>query len=315
MNATVVVPTHNGRERLRRLLGSLAGTAGEVVVVDNGSSDGSADLAEELGAATIRLRENVGYARAVNVAARGAAGSTLVLLNDDCICEPGLVERLVGALDAADGVVMAAGVLLEPGGATIDTAGMELDETLLVFDYLNGAPVAVLDRPVADPVGPCAAAAAFDRDAFLSVGGFDERLFAYWEDVDLVLRLRTEGGRCRLVRDARGVHEHSATLGSGSRRKNYLTGFGRGYVLRKWRGAGLRTVAAAVQRDVPVLAGQAVLDRNLAGVRGRVDGWRVGASAPRVSAPSLPGAAARPRTLSRRYRRRARIRARRRAVA
>ncbi len=130
---------------------------------------------------------------------------------------------------------MAAGVLLEAHDPTVvDSAGIELDDTLLVFDYLNGQPISVLTRALADPLGPSGAAAAFDRAAFLECGGFDERLFAYWEDVDLVLRLRLAGARCVLVPDARAVHSHSATLGSGSARKNYLTGFGRGYVLRKW---------------------------------------------------------------------------------
>ena len=55
----------------------------------------------------------------------------------------------------------------------------------------------MLDGAVADPIGPSAAAAAFDRAAFLAVGGFDERLFAYWEDVDLVLRLRAAGYAAR----------------------------------------------------------------------------------------------------------------------
>ena len=79
---------------------------------------------------------------------------------------------------------------------------MQLDRTLLVFDYLNGEPVACLDDGVPDPIGPSGAAAAFDRTAFLSAGGFDENLFAYWEDVDLVLRMRLEGARCALARDA-----------------------------------------------------------------------------------------------------------------
>ena len=71
---------------------------------------------------------------------------------------------------------------------------MELDRTLLVFDYLNGEPRLAARRAASpDPIGPSAAAAAFDRAAFLAAGGFDERLFAYWEDVDLVLRLRRRG--------------------------------------------------------------------------------------------------------------------------
>ena len=147
---------------------------------------------------------------------------------------------------------------------------MELDRTLLVFDYLNGEPLALLgggrrrpDRPLGAPPRRSTAT------TFLSVGGFDERLFAYWEDVDLVLRLRRLGLRCALAPDARGDHEHSATLGSGSARKNYLMGFGRGYVLRKWRVLNARRLGPVLAREAVLCAGQAVVDRNVAGVRGR----------------------------------------------
>ena len=60
-----------------------------------------------------------------------------------------------------------------------------------------------------DPFGPSGAAAAYHRDAFVRVGGFDERIFAYFEDVDLALRLRLAGLRCRLVAAALGTHGHS----------------------------------------------------------------------------------------------------------
>ena len=111
---------------------------------------------------------------------------------------------------------------------------MQLDRTLLVFDYLNGEPVACLDRGVPDPIGPSGAAAAFDREAFLSAGGFDENLFAYWEDVDLVLRMRLEGRAARWRRAPPASTTTRPRSGPARRRKNYLTGFGRGYVLRKW---------------------------------------------------------------------------------
>jgi GT2 family glycosyltransferase len=310
--ATVIVPTLSA-ERTGRLLASLAGSPGgfETLVVDNGTGDRELEAAAERlpGAAVIRLDSNLGYSRAVNLAAARAGGEALVLLNDDIVVDPGFVERIVAALDPGGGVPMAAGVLRDARRPElIDTAGMELDRTLLVFDYLNGEPLEVLERPPADPVGPSAAAAAFSREAFLDAGGFDERLFAYWEDVDLVLRLRREGGRCRLAPEARGTHEHSATLGSGSARKNYLIGFGRGYLLRKW-GVVPRMLPSVLARDLVICAGQAAVDRNLAGVRGRVKGLRAGrrelgypADGLAASAPTLG------RTLGRRWRRRARLR-------
>ena len=208
------------------------------------------------------------------------------------------------------GVVMAAGVMRDarsPG--LIETAGIELDRTLLAYDYLNGEPLSCLERSVPDPIGPSGAAAAFEREAFLSVGGFDETIFAYLEDVDLVLRLRREGGRCRLAKDARGTHEHSATLGPGSPRKDYLAGFGRGYLLRKWSVVSARRLPAVLLREIGQAAVQSAMDRNLGPVRGRVNGLRAGRPSESYPSPEVLGSP--PSlwsTVRRRWRRRARLR-------
>ena len=273
--ASVIVPTLGG-ERLERMLASVAGPEHETIVIDNGSGGEVARICAGLeSVAVIALERNVGYTRAINLGARKARGDRLVLLNDDCICDPGFVEAITAPLDPAAGVVMTAGVMRDwHDRSLIDSAGMELDRTLLVFDYLNGEPVSRLAEGVADPIGPSAAAAGFDRATFLSVGGFDERLFAYWEDVDLVLRLRRLGLRCALAPAAIGDHEHSATLGSGSARKNYLMGYGRGYLLRKWGVMTPRRTPGVLARELVLCAGQAVFDRNLAGVRGRLRGYR-----------------------------------------
>jgi GT2 family glycosyltransferase len=224
----------------------------------------------------IRLPRNLGYSRAVNLAARQSRGDALVLLNDDCRCEAGYVGAILGALDPAAGVIMAAGVMVASHDPSrIDTAGIEIGHGLLAFDYLNGEPVAALGRSLPDPLGPSGGAAAFDRREFLAIGGFDENLFAYQEDVDLVLRMRRAGGRCRLASEARGFHEHSGTLGSGSSQKNYLMGFGRGYLVRKWSVlVDPRRLATALVADTVICAGQFAFDRNLAGLRGRIHGYR-----------------------------------------
>ena len=297
-----------------RLLESLGGSEArfETLVVDNGTGASELERATAKldGASVLRLDENLGYGRAVNRAARDAQGDVLVLLNDDSVVDPGYVEAIARALDPAGGVVMAAGVMRDarsPG--SIETAGIELDRTLLAYDYLNGEPLSALEGSVPDPIGPSGAAAAFDREAFLSVGGFDERIFAYLEDVDLVLRLRRDGGRCRLAKDARGVHEHSATLGPGSPRKDYLAGFGRGYLLRKWSVVSPRRLPAVLLREVGQAAVQSAMDRNLGPVRGRVNGLRAGRPSESYPSPEVLGS---PPSLwsavRRRWRRRARLR-------
>jgi N-acetylglucosaminyl-diphospho-decaprenol L-rhamnosyltransferase len=315
LNATVIVPTVTPA-RAVKLVESLAGEGEgfETIIADNGTGAAELDRAAAAvdGAQVLRLESNLGYSRAVNLAARRAQGDALVLLNDDSVVDSGYVKRITAPLDPAGGIVMAAGVMRDaraPG--LIETAGIEIDRTLLAFDYLNGEPVDVVEGPVADPVGPSGAAAAFWREAFLEVDGFDERLFAYLEDVDLVLRMRRAGGSCRLAKGASGLHEHSATLGSGSRRKDYLMGYGRGYLLRKWNVITPRRLPGIFARELAVCAGQAVVDRNVGGVRGRVQGFRAGTPSepypPAVMLPDPPSLAA---SLGRRWRRRARLRRR-----
>ena len=278
--STVIVPTHRGAARIEQLLGSLeAQSVGhEVIVVDNGSEDGTAEiLRRRNGVRSITLDRNLGFGAAVNLAARRAEGEALVLVNDDCLLDAGFVAAISRPLDPASGVVMTAGVLRDHDDPNlIDTAGMELGPTLQVFDYLHGQPVGLLDESTADPIGPSAAAAAFDREAFLGCGGFDENLFAYWEDVDLVLRMGLLGGRCVLASDARGTHLHSATLGSGSTAKNALMGFGRGYILRKWGVMRGPRAGRVIVEDTIVCIGQGIIDGNFAGARARVHGYRRG---------------------------------------
>jgi GT2 family glycosyltransferase len=321
-SATVIVPTVNGADRLGDLLATLdrQTVEHEVLVVDNGSPGGAASRACDghPNARAIRLEENAGFSRAMNIGVSQAQSQAVIMVNDDCTCDPEFVERLVAALDPARGVIMSGGVLRDHHDPSIiETAGMELDSTLLVSDYLNGEPISRLDDGARDPIGPCGAAAAFDRAAFRDVGGFDERIFAYWEDVDLILRLRREGGRCVLAPGARGTHRHSSTLGPGSPRKNYLAGFGRAYVLRKWGVLGRRRLPGVLARELGVCVGQALVDRNLAGVRGRVRGYRAARPTERYPADLLPETAITDTlvALRRRAARRARIRRRRGATA
>lgn len=308
--ATVIVPTLS-EERCGRLLESLVAQDSrfETIVIDNREpSVRSARPIPGVDDDSVRVLEpdeNLGFSAAANLGASEARGEILILLNDDCTVEPGFVSAMVEALDPEAGVVMAAGVMKrddEPG--LIDSAGIELDKTLLGFDYLSGEAISVIDRQsAADPVGPSGVAAAYDREEFLAVGGFDENLFAYWEDVDLALRMRQRGGRCRLVSNARGTHAHSATLGAGSSKKNRLMGFGRGYMLRKWSVLQPVRLPAVAAREIPICLGQVVMDRNLAGISGRLQGLR--ARAEQQPYPSgLPDSVGLMRNLLRRLERR-----------
>ncbi len=218
MRPAVYIPNYNGSQRLGRALGSLREQTRpvDVVVVDNGSVDDSVALVrEEFPEVTLlELGRNLGFGSAINRAANKHPADPMILLNNDVECEPGFVEALLEA--AGGGAEMVAGVLLQestPG--KIDSAGVVANRTLMGFDYLHGEPVTALEG-AADPLGPTGGAALYRRDAFEAVGGFDERIFLYYEDLDLALRLAAVGGRCHLAAGARALHAYSASLGAGS---------------------------------------------------------------------------------------------------
>jgi N-acetylglucosaminyl-diphospho-decaprenol L-rhamnosyltransferase len=279
MRAAVYIPHFNGFERLERALLSLREQTRplDVVVVDNGSGDGSPELLRERfpEVGLVELGRNLGFGPALNRAIAERPGDPL-LLNNDVECEPGFVAAM---LDAADGgAEMVAGVLVqEAAPETIDSAGVVADRTLMGFDHLHGEPLSVLDR-AAPPLGPSGGAALYRRDAFDAAGGFDERIFLYYEDLDLALRLRAAGARCELATGARAIHAYSASSGAASGFKYGHSGWSRGYMLRRYGvlskpGRALRVLAV----EGTLCAGQLLRDRTAKGLAGRLRGWRDGA--------------------------------------
>src|SRR5215210_8821962 len=116
MRGTFVVPSWNGLEILREALRALQKqtVAAEIVVVDNGSTDGTADaVAQEFpGVVLVQLQENVGFGRAVNLGAARASGDVLLVVNNDAVCAPDFAERMLAPF-ADPGIGMAAGVLTQ----------------------------------------------------------------------------------------------------------------------------------------------------------------------------------------------------------
>jgi GT2 family glycosyltransferase len=202
VTATVVVPNFNGGRWLPGCLQSVAEQTlapVEVVVVDNGSADGSAALAAgRPGVRVIELGANLGFAAAANRGIEAAGADAVALVNPDVVLAPDWLERMVGALGAAPDVgavackmvdlseparLYDAGDVLRRDGVCEQRGRFELD---------TGA----FDKP-GEVFAACAGAALYRRGAVLDVGGFDERFFLYLEDVDLGLRLRMAGWRCR----------------------------------------------------------------------------------------------------------------------
>jgi N-acetylglucosaminyl-diphospho-decaprenol L-rhamnosyltransferase len=289
MRPAVYIPTFNGRQRLAQALRSLEAQTRpvDVVVVDNGSADGTGEMVRgEFPEATLlELGRNLGFGAALNRAVAEHPGDPAILLNDDAEAEPRFAEGLLDA--AAEGAECVAGVLVQGAAPDlIDSAGVVADRTLMGFDYLHGEPLAVAET-APDPLGPTGGAALYRLDAFRAAGGFDERIFLYYEDLDLALRLRAAGARCRLAPDARAVHAYSASLGAGSGEKYARTGWSRGYMLRRYGvisqpGRAARAIAA----EAAICAGQLLRDRTTKGLAGRLRGWRDGAGLERRPLPA-----------------------------
>lgn len=289
MPPTIYIPTLRAGERLARTLVALERQQrhADVVIADNSDEGLGARLTRERfpWVRAIQFGKNLGFGAALNRAVREEPGDPIVFLNDDVTAEPGFVAGLLEVLEP--GIDAVAGVLLgERDPRRIDSAGVIADRTLLGFDYLNGEPVEALEG-AADPLGPTGGAALYRRDAFEAVGGFDERIFLYYEDLDLALRLRRLGARCRLAPHGRGVHAYSETLGANSARKYSMTGWSRGYMLRAY-GFGHRPalLARAIAGEVAICAGQILSARTSQGLRGRLRGWHAGRDVPRRSPPN-----------------------------
>ena len=215
--ATVVIPTWNGRDLLAAALASLREQRFrdfDVVVVDNGSTDGTPEWvrADHPEAELVVLAENRGFAGAVNAGIGHARGEFVALLNNDMELDPGWLAELVAALDADPAAGSAASklrMLREPG--VLDGAGDVVTWYGATWRRGHGEP----DRGQYDEPGvvasPCAGAALYRRRALEEVGSFDERFFAYLEDADWGLRAQLAGWTCRWVPTAVAYHVGGAT--------------------------------------------------------------------------------------------------------
>ena len=201
--SSVVVPNWNGRVWLEGCLNSLATQsvpALEVIVVDNGSTDGSVAYvrSEHPGVRVLELDHNTGFAHAANRGFRVARGRFVALVNTDVVLPPDWVAAMSQALIAhpeAGAVACKILALSDPGrvydaGDVLRRDGACEQRGRLRSDHGQW------NQP-GEVFGACAAAALYRRAAVMSVDGFDERFFAYLEDVDLALRLALAGWRCR----------------------------------------------------------------------------------------------------------------------
>jgi len=272
---TVAVLNYDGRHLLEQLLPTLANqtfTDFRTVVVDNGSSDGSAAwLAERWpDIDVVELPDNIGVTKALNVCARAAETEFVALLNNDLELDPGALGALVDALRGDPGAGSSSPKLVDFHDRTVlDGAG----DVLAASGVANRRGHGERDRGQYDEpqaiFGACGGAAVYRRRALEAVGVFDEIFFAFLEDVDWAFRAQLAGWSCRYVPAAVVYHMGSATIGRG------LSDFTRYHLWRNgvWLVAKNYPAAALLRHGHRVLLAQAI-NLAVAWWDGKLDVWR-----------------------------------------
>lgn len=230
---SLVIPTYNGRHLLPACLTAIERQSrlpDETIVVDDASTDGTSDLlsASYPWVVVVGHEQNRGFAAAANTGLRSANGDVVVLLNNDTEADCGWLAALVAPLEADPGIDFCASKLLlfdrrdhlHSAGDGYSVGGLPVNRGAWGPD--DGR----YDRP--EPVfGACAGAAAYRRTLLEDLGGFDEWLVSYLEDVDLNWRAQLRGYRCQFVPSAR-VYHHVSASGGGVRPSFYC---GRNFLL------------------------------------------------------------------------------------
>jgi GT2 family glycosyltransferase len=281
---SAVVVNHRRRELLAACLASLtealAAVAGatEVIVVDNGSDDGSVEMVRERHseAGLVLLEDNHGFAAAVNEGLRRSRGDWLLLLNNDATLEPSAAHLLLEAGRRSPDVGSVACQMRFTGTEVLNSAGIGVDRLGVAFDRLLGEPASASEREPVEVFGASGGAALYRRAMLHDIGGFDDSFFVYLEDADVAWRARMRGWRCLYQPAAVANHHYSATSGHRSSFKYFHSGRNRVRLVAK--NAARRQLARhgphMLAYDLAYVAGVAVRDRTLAPLAGRLQGLR-----------------------------------------
>jgi GT2 family glycosyltransferase len=228
---SIVIPTHNTRDLTLRCVQTLEaeGTAVEIVVVDDGGSD---DTAEALavghpGVQVLRQSPAGGFTRAANLGLARARGEILLLLNSDTEVAPGALSALLAAFGRDPELGVAGAALHYPDGSP-QWSGGRAPSLLWLFGLTSGLPRLLARLPRYRRIKPAGAAPgsvdwvtgaalAMRRRVWEQVGPLDEGFRFYAQDLDLCLRAGAAGWKVELLPEVRVMHHHGATIGGSGR--------------------------------------------------------------------------------------------------
>ncbi|NLZ24534.1 glycosyltransferase family 2 protein [Candidatus Dojkabacteria bacterium] len=238
MNTLVVIVNHNGKKLLQRSISSLLNTESvvfDICVVDNNSSDDSVDFLkkEYPGILLVKSSKNLGYGRAHNLAYQYYPNYDYYLfLNNDITVSPNWLDSMFTLLKQKESIgVVGPKILLSKkreGKYVINSAGMDIDKHYLAYDRYEGEYDSSKYSITEEVDGICGAVMLIPKEVFEKVKGFHPKMFLYYEDVDLCLRIRDKGYHIYYCGNSVVYHEHMAsTEGMGSYRRNRMNIFNR----------------------------------------------------------------------------------------
>ncbi len=217
---TVIIVNWNGEQYLEQCLVALMEQAvklHEIILVDNASSDGSLEIAQQFpDIRLIALDQNTGFARGNNLAIKAASADSewIALINPDAFPEPEWLEQLVKAADSRpDVMAFGSRQMVDQSPSQLDGIGDKYNISGLIWREGHRKTISDSELKSREIFSACAAAALYRRQALVDLGGFDDDFFCYVEDVDLGFRLRLAGHKAMYVQDAVVHHVGSATTG------------------------------------------------------------------------------------------------------
>lgn len=282
----VVIPSWNSLGLLPRCLGSLRdqGAEIELMVVDNGSADGTLEYLRGEGIPHLSLPRNEGFARAVNLGAARTEAATVLVLNADTVLEPGCAGALLDALEADPSLGGAQPRILQIEGeegappavatARLYSAGQALLADGRAIEEGAGEPQSPGYLRRREIFGVCGAACLLRRELFTELGGYDESYFLFYEDVDLNVRARIAGWGFAYVPEAVVWHVGNASWMAGFGRPGAENGrlVARNRLATQGKYMPLRALPRIAVVEVGALLRAARQRRFLATLRGKLEG-------------------------------------------